>query len=55
MYAIIYWTNDSTIYPVLNENGTLRLFINLREADGYANTLEDDINYRVISIEGVIE
>jgi len=49
MYAIIYWANDSTVFPVLNEDGTLKLFNSLREADDYANELEPNDYYRVIS------
>ncbi len=52
MYAIIYWDTDSTVFPVLNEDGTLKLFNSLREADDYANGLEPNDYYRVISIEG---
>ena len=55
MYIIIYWVNDSTVFPVLNEDGTLKLFNSLREADNYANELEPNDYYRVISIEGVEE
>jgi len=55
MYAIIYWTDDSTVFPVLNEDGTLKLFNSLGEADDYAHELEPNDYYRVISIEGVKE
>jgi len=55
MYAIIYWADDSTVFPVLNEDGTLKLFNSLGEADDYANELEPNDYYRVISIEGVEE
>jgi len=55
MYAIIYLDTDSTVFPVLNEDGTLKLFNSLREADDYANGLEPNDYYRVISIEGVKE
>jgi len=55
MYAIIYWADDSTVFPVLNKDGTLKLFNSLREADDYANELEPNDYYRVVSIEGVKE
>jgi len=55
MYAIIYWQDDSTVYPVLNKDGTLRIFETLKEADEYANNLEPNDYYRVISIDGVDE
>jgi len=55
MYAIIYWADDSTVFPVLNKNGTLKLFNSLGEADNYANELEPNDYYRVISIERVKE
>jgi len=57
MFAIIYWVDDNTLYPVLNDNTTLRLFETLKEADAYAEGLERRKigEARVISIEGVAE
>ena len=55
MYAIIYWANDDSVYPVVNKDGTVKLFEDLKEADDYANQLEPNDYYRVISIEGVRE
>ena len=59
MYAVIYWTDDSTVYPLTNEDGTLTLFDNIQEADNGAEKIELDMNLepcesvRVISIDGV--
>ncbi len=64
MYAIIYWEKDSTVKPLLNEDGiTLTLFEKLSEADKRANEIETISRKmsepvkeaRVISIEGVEE
>ena len=55
MYAIIYWQDDSTVYPVLNKDGTLKIFETLEEADKYANEFEPNDDFRVISIDGVHE
>jgi len=61
MYAVIYWEDDNTVFPVVNEGGTLKLFESVKEADEYADTLERKKKYpyndycRVISIEGVRE
>jgi len=55
MYAVIYWEDDDTVFPVVNKDGTLRLFCSVKEADEYANQLEPNDCYRVISIEGVRE
>ena len=57
MYAIIYWVNDDTLYPVLNDDKTLKVFETLKEADAYADGLESRKigEARTISIEGVEE
>lgn len=57
MYAIIYWKDDNSVYPYLNNDGTLRLFETLVVADNMANSMEEieKIDARVISIEGVEE
>lgn len=63
MYAIIYWVGDNYVYPLLNENKTLRLLETLKEADSIAFELEKNekldsdkkVEARVISIEGVKE
>ena len=67
MYTIIYWEGEE-LYPLLNEDKTLRLFNTLAEADNDASQLEalnrtdikqgrmiKKIECRVISIEGVKE
>jgi hypothetical protein len=53
MYAVIRFVNDSTITPVLNPDGSLRIFSPLTEADQYANNQKDSDNLRVISLESV--
>jgi len=54
MYTIIKWANeDNEVYPVLNANGTLKLFEKLAEADAEANGYWNAADYRVISIDGV--
>lgn len=55
MYAIIQWINDNYVVPIVNENGSLKLFDRLVEADGYANEIEPNDSVRVISIESVRE
>lgn len=53
MYAIIVWIYDDFVSPVLNNNGSMKLFETLKEADEYANTLSNSDDARVISIEGI--
>lgn len=61
VYAIIYWENDDTVKPLLNNDGTLRLFNYLDGkigADATAERLEKrhkGWETRVISIDGVSE
>jgi len=55
MYAILQWINDNYVVPIVNENGSLKLFEKLEEADRYANEIEPNDSVRVISIEGVKE
>lgn len=55
MYAIIRWVTDDYIVPIVNENGSLKLFGKLKEADRYAEQIEPNDSVRVISIEGVRE
>ena len=56
MYTIIKWQNkDNEVYPILNSNGTLKLFVRLREADAEANNYLNPEDYRVISIDSVRE
>ena len=62
MYAVIYWVGDDEVYPCLTEDGQIKLFDKISEADDYAdqidNRQEDDgkkfeekLDARVISIE----
>ena len=56
MYAIIQWMdNDNYVTFVQNENGSIKLFETLKEADAYANEIEPNDSVRVISIESVRE
>lgn len=59
MYAIIYWKGEDRLFPLLNEDKTLRLFDTLKEADEVAEKIDsnevDDLSARVITITGVIE
>ena len=69
MYAIVFWVNDMEIYPFLAEDGQLKLFDKLKEADECAEGIEkgkvslvnhapdekETIECRVICIEGVKE
>jgi len=49
MYAIIYWDKSNEIFPVLNPDETLKLFVNIEDADKYANELfEDSIHLRIL-------
>jgi len=55
MYAIIYWDKSNEIFPVLNPDETLKLFVNIEDADKYANDSLGSVDCRVISIDGVKE
>lgn len=55
MYAIIQWINAEYVVAVQNENGSMKLFDKLVDADSYANQIEPNDSVRVISIEGVRE
>ncbi len=47
--------NDDLIVALTNEDGGVRLFESLAEADDYANKRADSTSLRVISLEGVHE
>ena len=69
MYAVIFWVNDMEVFPFLAEDGQLKLFDRLEEADKCADRIEkgeislishspdkdETVECRVISIEGVKE
>lgn len=69
VYAIVFWVNDMEVYPFLTEDGQLKLFDKLKEADQCAEWIEkgqipltnhsrdekETIECRVICIEGVKE
>lgn len=59
MYMILQFLPCNTVFhsgdfviPICNEDGSIKLFDNLREADEYANGRINSIMLRVISIEG---
>jgi len=54
MYMIIYWMGDM-VFPVTNEDASIKLFVTLKEADAYANANPASDEMRVISTEGVKE
>jgi hypothetical protein len=54
MYVIIYWKNDDNYIDfVKNEDGSIKIFESLKEADRYANEYKIG-EARVISLEGVV-
>lgn len=58
MYAVLWWKDDdgladSYLTFIKNENGSIRLFETLDEADEFVNKHELTDDLRVISIEGV--
>ena len=57
MYAIIYWRKEDEVFPVLTEDGQIKVFDRLTEADTEANKVEKTYGTeaRVISCEGVRE
>lgn len=58
MYMILLWLDDDNYLTCIqNEDGSVKLFNTLQEADNYANNLKFPAqeNTRVISIEAVKE
>lgn len=59
MYAIIYWRtgNDDEVFPLLTQDGQLKVFDKLAHADSYAGSFEESFasDARVISCEQVHE
>jgi hypothetical protein len=55
MYAVIRFEAEGydKVMPVLNPDGSLRIFSPLTEADQYANSQPDSDDLRVISLDGV--
>lgn len=53
MYAILWWTKEDYVTCISNEDGSVKLFETIREADKYANELANTDDVRVISIEGL--
>jgi hypothetical protein len=55
MYIILWWQQeDNYLTAVHNEDGSIKLFSTLDEADKYANDRPvDSADMRVVSIEGV--
>ena len=56
MFGVIKWVDDDNlVIPLTNEDGGVRLFESLAEADDYANERRDSDRLRVVSLEGVHE
>ena len=56
MYMILLWKNaDPSPTCIHNEDGSIKLFNSVFEADEYANGKIDSDSMRVVSIEGVSE
>lgn len=54
MYGVITWINDGYLTFIHNEDGSIKTFETLKEADGYANSIVGGgENARVVSLEGV--
>jgi hypothetical protein len=54
MYIILWWKDDDQFLTcVKNDNGGIKLFTRLEEADKYANEQKESDSMRVVSIEGV--
>ncbi|MEM3207298.1 MAG: hypothetical protein QXQ87_04615 [Halobacteria archaeon] len=55
MYGVIAWINgDDYVTFIHNEDGSVKVFSTLEEADSYANRLDGGgENLRVASLEGV--
>jgi len=52
---IIWWKTDDEVVSINNDNGTIKLFNTLKEADAYCNDCAFSNDMRVISIEAVKE
>jgi hypothetical protein len=70
MYAILQWIKEGEpgeedyVTPIVNENGSIKLFVTVEEADAFADAIakkamdpegKRNEGLRVISIEGVPE
>ena len=57
MYAIIYWRGEDAVFAVLTEDGQVKVFDKLLEADAAANDFEGrfKVDARVVSLEQVHE
>ncbi len=56
MYGIIQWLdNNNFLTFIQNENGSVKIFDKLEEADKYANEIEPNDSVRVVSLESVNE
>jgi hypothetical protein len=54
MYAIIFWYHDYLGF-IQNEDGSIKIFETLEEADEYANSKPNWEDLKVVSLEGVKE
>lgn len=56
MFIILWWKDDDDyLTAVTNDDGSIRVFETLKEADNFANSHWESNNMRVISMEGVDE
>ena len=55
MYAVLIWGNDDFLTFAQNENGSVKLFDTVKEADVYIDTeVANPDDARTISIDGVM-
>ena len=58
MYACIFWVSEDDSYITFahNENGSMKIFKTIEQADTYANKLDPNgENIRVVSINGIMD
>jgi len=53
MYAIIYFTDDDKIFPIVNSDGGIKIFNTFEEARKEAKEIEPNDYVRIISLEEV--
>ena len=52
MYIILYWVTDEYMTAICNNNGSIRIFETINEADDYAEKC--NLDTKVVSIESTI-
>lgn len=56
MYIILWWKDaDNYLDVIKNDDGSIKLFETLGQADDFADNHKHSVDLRVISIEGVKE